>query len=986
MPARIVLTPNTVTARRADAVPNLNYRFVYPFEKGGGSVFHGADVRVVVYDKEMYGASPLCAAEGGLANFTKGDSDAPVLSDDPLFDHTELGTVFNPSPADGSGVLLSFDGQILKHATEPLWWFQRGANPRQYSGKAATFVLLRMPLNEPDARASSVSDFAQIPIPVGASPRRLLMRVALITARGGLPERSVIASNLSPQHNPAVPPGAGNPHLLGAVLVDGAAILKNAPPKVGGREEDAPQKPPSPFNRVLPQDLTGLYALGIPVENPPLFLHLNQAGHALVGWFTRPKSSNLVPLTDPPDILPRPGWLATDDLSAPDRVAFNWGLQEKRPTNNQLNTGDPDDAYMAQALPNQGTFRRITGRDAGDLDFTFQEEGAGEVKSVTLRAHRIEAGGRWPWKIIDHRKFVTRAARNALILAQVRPFPELFWKRLCDSMDGSARIAKARTLKEALQDWIGKTSDADKNKIADEIADHLKALLAEFQLDPAKDGVVARLRHCARTHEITVASGGGDLKRSCEEWMELLVAQELKRLTSINVPDERLAETLQEGFHLAGYANRVAHRFAYKLHVKAEAKIPVIPIVSHYFELITTVDKLSSGPAGVKTPVKEWVDAGQDKVNLVGHLYSVGVAAGLEPPDEKKGKRPKLGWSWAEVLPDEIEFESFQDLTLDDFHDATIHITAFSVLRFNAFGAKGAATIRFYVQLRLRNGLYIETEFGRNLEKDFPELEDADPSDIPGGDLFSVAHAWGKLSDKLPSGERPPSDGNDRERIVTMDVENETPVLFSKDSSILEDRAMFEVRLATAYKLFTVGGEKAKDLRSALALGYASPEGTSQHNLVLSERRAVAVRTACEDAFGPMMSFSAFVARGFGEEPATTETKLPGGRVVQLLDPETAEPTEANKARIKQEAATEYSKWRAVHLYIQSFLVIRAVLREEQKPGGKPPAPVPPGDFDKEPESRDPKVPSDDGSPKGDKPPDGDKSPDRDKPPDVPSS
>src|SRR5262249_6973719 len=147
----------------------LEYRFTYPTGSDGASVFDGASVRVVIYDLEAYGRSPLCAAEGGLANFVRGDANRATLDDTPLPNRTELGSVRSPTTVDGSGVLLVLDGAIRKvkkkNPTDPnVWWFER-TQTTTAQGKPMSIVMLRMATKEEEAVANSTSEIAQIIIP-----------------------------------------------------------------------------------------------------------------------------------------------------------------------------------------------------------------------------------------------------------------------------------------------------------------------------------------------------------------------------------------------------------------------------------------------------------------------------------------------------------------------------------------------------------------------------------------------------------------------------------------------------------------------------------------------------------------------------------------------------------------------------------------------------------------------------------------------------
>lgn len=121
-------------------------------------------------------------------------------------------------------------------------------------------------------------------------------------------------------------------------------------------------------------------------------------------------------------------------------------------------------------------------------------------------------------------------------------------------------------------------------------------------------------------------------------------------------------------------------------------------------------------------------------------------------------------------------------------------------------------------------------------------------------------------------------------------------------------RFLFETVLATDLAVFS--GAPYVDLR-----GYASPEGTFQYNRALSEKRAWAIRYAIEDALGQPLPDEITDVRGEGEMPSWGEAGNP---------PE--DPAgEAAFEHDHQEQVATWPHWRKVDVNVSGRLALRVL-------------------------------------------------------------
>lgn len=977
VPTRIILTPNTVTARQRGTKPYLEYRFTYPMDEAGTSVFDGASVRIVVYDMDVYARSPLCAAEGGLANFTRGDRNRAILDDTPLPNRGELGTVRNPATTEGSGALLVLDGAIHKvkkqKPTDPnAWWFER-TQTNSAQGTPMSIIMLRMATKEEEAVANSTSEIAQLIIPeksASVALIKLALRVVLTAASGGVPEGGVLASNLCPEHSAACPPDPPtNPALKGFVTIDGSAILKGAPPTVVGPEGPAPVAPPAPTSRVMPFDLSGFYEaeheLGL---DPPLYVGLNQAGHSLVGWFTRPAFG-----TNNNFLIPGgPGCFYVNDLAIEgvEGWIIAWHPQGKKPStesvdaadDNEVNTCDPDRIEDSSPYIESGVLARPVAPVASDsLSLVFRlKDGNGGLKGEQLYSLRkVNAEVRWPWRVLSNPNLVTKTMRDMLIIDQVHPIAAGVWRRFFARFEGGAFIpGSVNTVQNVVQRWFDARGDSngdigERNVAMAQMGDFLESILGPFLQTPHRLEAVQRLHTYALQNTVTVndAEGGDDrptVTRSCMEWIQLMMDQRLGELIQLRDNNDDLLRApngkmmtnseiyastqIHPGFRDAQIS--ASGDFLYVLNLDS-LTVPgpqnVVVSISH---ATATVEKRFLQEDGSEVPDAGWIARGDDKKTLTGWYKTLGLSL-----DTKKA----IGG--AASLPSEAEFRSFADLQFADFQEMDVDVIVTNVGTISTPIGGLTAFTSYQFDLYLKNGVHLKTFFDKAGDASLG----VSPT-LPGGNFFEFSRGWGRFETYNPVTQIPPEDAI--ESIVKKkEVIAWTPVQFARDSSTLQERGLFERRIATVRRLFTeVKG------RAARAIGYASPEHTSEYNKSLSLRRAVAVRTACKDALAPKQQVKddLFDVLGLGEEPSTTMKVFADGTIWPgLLDPEKAGLTDDDKLRLKQESGS-YPEWRVVDLFVGALLVARTKTKDEIKPGNEPPTP-PPDDSDD-----DPPAPADD--------------------------
>jgi hypothetical protein len=552
MSARIFPFPTHISASGTGSPPVLQVHFEL---KEVGDVLIDKRVRLVVYDKSLYPKSRL--GRGGLLDFTE----ETVLFDQPdlLSDnHSEQDPALGP----GSGVLLSVEGVLHKTKVSQRWFMSITdikENAKSLQGPITLHLVNEHGLFAPVGKiAYRDDDIFRI-----GGDLVLLIRMHLLEPAGGLQKGAVLISSLNPRHNPGV---RGTPDDK-PNRVDWDAV-SSATPTVGGNGGFQPPPTARPTTRVLPQDLTGYYEAQVAnyrTTDPVLLVHINQAGHQLVGWFTPPASfPGITPAVLPKGAPTKGGAFRTIESHGP---SGPWEIEWWEGPSTARNEADPDDKV--------GTFRRgVLAIRPGhpqddflqelDLIFNLDDQGSDGLR-VPLTRRGLNA--RWPFGII--RDVVRQDVREALVEEQLKPVPTTFWSRVDDVLsDRNLRlVADVRSWVEANAGPLFLTSrDRSRETVARE--DVAKILSQVVGVLPHGDDVVIlnKVRAIAAANTISVSvSGTPLLTLSVLEWMKVMVNQEMGDLRE-NFPgksDQDLAEKLEPVFRRVGL--EPSGRFIYTL-------------------------------------------------------------------------------------------------------------------------------------------------------------------------------------------------------------------------------------------------------------------------------------------------------------------------------------------------------------------------------------------------------------------------------------
>lgn len=915
--ARMVFFPQVVSSRKNVTQPRLDLFLSFP------DVYDGAKVRLVVYHLDMYNRSPLCKKEGpAFFKFKQGDLTRAFLDDSKA--DPRHGTELNPKLGTETGVLLKMDGTLFRSKKKDVkaWWFGLRSSPEENTSKPFSILRLHMATTEEDVISGRVN-----PKAIGRiillddtfqnmyTDHRLAFRIALTSPHAGISEGGVIAASLCPEHNPACPPEPkDNPKNKGVVLFDAAAVKAGKPHPIGGDGGNTAPVPPTPNPRVLPFDLTGLYEHVDGARDPAILLHLNQAGHSLVGWFSLP-----IPVPGPQapapvaGLPPAPGCLWVSSMETEDKARghqFFWAAQ----ATNTINTMDPD-AIVPQTNGAPGWIKRGTDPNDANVDavvVTFEHNDGSASQALTLRKVRNDA--RWPWAIIRDPAHLTQEERDLLIADQVRPVATAVWERLRKQMDPKTVLEKGppeKSIETVISDWVNTSAFNERRAARDRISNHLLHLMGPF-IGPAGDYVhraAVQIKAAAATYNVSVGAATdtvyGWLQRMVSQYMTELAAKRDADIDGMGgATDAQLYDMLENGFKRAEFGPE--GKFIYTMTFSKVASTDKLPYIHGYWFTVT-INKEVENKDKTRTQDATWGNKGWDKKALHGIFVATGIGAAFNNDGTKSTGKASKGGS----LPGKTEFRSFASVTFPEFDGATFSVVGVSgpSVTGGAYGYKSDSSM---VQFTLKNGTRLSAVI---IEKG--STSSSKPSKSISGSFFQLSGGGGKLLSSIPSAQPPPDDTSD-----DIAKEKETRagvfVLFARDSATLEQRNYFERRLAINRAMLQTGEPKAR------VLGYASPEASKAHNLDLSLRRATAVKMAVLDALDPDLIPSSFDVVGRGEEPAIKA----GG----LLDP--PGKTSEEKKRVHEEELTKYWLWRAVDVWVQGSLVVRARPKEEQK--GKP--------------------------------------------------
>ena len=302
----------------------------------------------------------------------------------------------NPPFGVGTGVLAMVEGVIRRTLGQKGWCFKPTSTTTNTG--AIKLSLIVESLDDfgnfsPAFTVSYLSDDL-----AGNLMRYLVFRlVNQGVTFGGPGSGDVIACNINPTHNS----GAIGPVLSGgAVTFHVSSEDATHDSEIGGDGGKKAIVGPKASARALDPDLTGLYEAYPYDENgkettsfaydPPLMVHINQAGNALVGWFSPCATNNGAKQSSPPAVIPTAcGCFYACAAPGPDgRRLCEWFLQDGG--NPARNETDPD----LQPLTLKSMVLKIEDGPKDDvaigITMTFEDRltSGGPLQSATLRLRR----------------------------------------------------------------------------------------------------------------------------------------------------------------------------------------------------------------------------------------------------------------------------------------------------------------------------------------------------------------------------------------------------------------------------------------------------------------------------------------------------------------------------------------------------------------------------------------------------------------------
>lgn len=947
---RIIITPNDFSPSRTTA-PRLKLAFNFEGVPGADKLID-CRARLVIYDRDLYFATAL-GKEEGPDPFTKdGQKIAPNLGAGPDPADPPLGT--------GTGVLAKVEG-ILRKTLDQKWWCFKPTQTATNTGDIALSLIL-----ESRDDFANFSPVCTVSYPkddlAGPLLRYLVFRLMnLGSSFGGPGSGDVLACNVNPTHNAgAVAPilAAANPDLsAGAVTFHVSSADETHESKIGGdggKKEIAAAKAVA---RGIDPDLTGLYE-AYPYDDsgkettsfdydPPLMVHINQAGNALVGWFSPPNDNNGAKKSAPPSVLPAAsGCFFSTAKAGPNGRLCEWFLQTGKPARNETDPDLQPPSTKAMALKvEEGPKDDV----AIVITMTFEERltPGGALQSAALRLRRTGTSTRIPFYClrpylieIDHQPDLQKVEfAREVVQTQIEVLPMTWWDRL------SRRVSTE--LLPAIQQWadsggFGGGKPSEKTSAREPVSNILMSLVPTPTVaneTAARYRIVsARIRALFQAIDVQISNGE---THSALEWLQLMVddrttdiIKDHPDLTPTTVFTDAGNNYIEKGFKTLQIAPSGEFVYTMKFMTVGGA-LPVVLYVGAYAFLMTIVkEKITKDARGVETRALDSSDgwAGSEHVEFAGVIAQAGAGAGF---DFKKLKGKSKGLS---DIPGDLEFRTCVDIgSVNDFHGASFSVNALKIGAAGAIVAKGALVNSAFVQFSLASGIVLDTvvdasmsfKVGFNWDKVKSAVEKKQPRTvkdfkdaaediaIPEATLIQYVWSGGKVLLKSKDLGKAPTIAASTVTARQQTRQSRT-MLFDEDSATLTEvnRGWVEAQLAIDRALFEApGGAGTSD-------GYASPEATLDHNQKLTEMRAEAIVLAVKDALGDASAITV-KANGKGETPA-----LDAG----LLNPPDPPKTlwalpETQRKRIEAEQANQWPLWRRVDLTVNGILVLRVMGR-----------------------------------------------------------
>lgn len=686
---------------------------------------------------------------------------------------------------------------------------------------------------------------------------------------------------------------------------------------------------PAPVVRHQLPDVTGLYE-NIPSaagQNAAILLQLNQAGKAIVGWFSAPPPF----VADLAPTISRPG--GENASRMPNGVLFgNWEDQVANgipiswlPGNfDKVNPLDPEDAMAEFQQPDPTASRlrngylRVNSRRQDELfleiDIKFDVAASGYDRFL-----RSKRSARFSRLDLD---FLPGPLARLAEAESVTPVPSTYVDMIRARVAPIGDPPTDPPVRRLLEQWYG----AD--KLTREIRrTQIAATLDDFSFGQATAEQQAAIGRRLRAHMASRYLTIGGKTESYLGWYREVLADELDTvvITASN------PSPVKKRFDAVGIS--ILGQFRYTVtFISKGANTTLIGKAGFYaFGAAIKKDEIAYAKAAdgtivfvdslpKYTVVRNMFDTNKTGRRHFGFFGDLGIGLGVG------------GGVGGSSLLGEMTFFSDRDLGFDDFADATFTIACFrgpnaslgNYVSFDTFTAK-------VVELHLANGAVLTSDETSSFVFSPPKVPTLDDLKDPkkyvdkwteaklDGKIFDLSEGYGHFvaADGKSQPDLPPLPVPDKPLSFDPALSKRTiEVFFKVDSADLNvntggitARYSLEVLLATERALFD--GADAR----AYAWGYASPEHTAAHNLTLSQARADAVAQAVRDAFGPSLRIKDVGATGLGEAPAENSG---------LHDPEQSQLTLADfTARYSSEVA-QWPQWRRVDLAVEGILIASA--------------------------------------------------------------
>ncbi|MEO7042606.1 MAG: hypothetical protein ABI035_10130, partial [Gemmatimonadaceae bacterium] len=666
-------------------------------------------------------------------------------------------------------------------------------------------------------------------------------------------------------------------------------------------------------------------------KNSAVLLQINQAGRAIVGWFSRPPSF----VSDLAQTVSRAG--NDNKLLMPSGVFFgNWDDQSNagvpivwwKGKYEKVNSLDPDVAFSEfQADP--GNSMLSSGRlqldpNLGDQPFLMVNVKFDALASRFDRFQRVKLTARVSTLNLQ---FFAPKLRRMLEAETIAYAPSTYLDQLCARVApvGTPGAPPSKALLEAYRASSGLANKPDRENVA-------YTLPGPIGTPEQNAAVGRRLKAQMAAHVLTI---GGETK-SYLDWYRDVLAAELDDIATN--PDASIQATMVEQSivkrRMTAAGIDVLGDFCYTIKFESTGAEPMIIIKVGVYAFLATIKKdriaykrdsahriIFDGTGAPSYSVTGNVfDSAQNpagpKRGYIGAFVDVGIGLGFSL--KVLGAGNGLG---------EMTFLSSQDLNFEEFKDAKFAVAQVAgptasmgnFITMDSFKST-------YVELTLADGRVLATTMTKHFEISPPSLPK--PSDLRDPakyiDKWFAAKLEGKVFD-LSEGFggfalAPAGDITHPVRVQLPDPEAATQAATTRtidtyfsvnsaninkfDANGISPRYSLEVFLAIDRALFTVA-----DLRLRV-WGYASPEYTVPYNLGLSQARAAAVMQAVRDAFGPLLTVQDVVVTGLGEAPAEKNG---------LHDPETTPDFNTKYAYEK----AKWPDWRRVDLEVEGTIIAR---------------------------------------------------------------